>query len=156
MPQGFTRHYVVRDNAPNNPRSGITNILKYLQTIWLLKCRIGNRRVRRTYLINEGWSLLILFQSAPLLKSSRLAPLSPVQRQYSRYRVIHIYISRLDKSDMKYRNINNYQTKIYETHMEEVISLLSIMRKFRVKPNAWDKDSSVTKGFWVSLLQRLL
>ena len=27
---------------------------------------------------------------------------------------------------------------------------------FRLQPNAWDKDSSATKGFWVSLLQRLL
>ena len=40
--------------------------------------------------------------------------------------------------------------------MEEVISLLSIMERVQIQPNAWDKDSSATKGFWVPLLQRLL
>ena len=30
------------------------------------------------------------------------------------------------------------------------------MKKFRLQPNSWDKDSSVAKGFWVPLLQRLL
>ena len=40
--------------------------------------------------------------------------------------------------------------------MEEGFSLLAIMKKFRLQPNAWDKDSSTTKGFWVPLLQRLL
>ena len=30
------------------------------------------------------------------------------------------------------------------------------MKKFRLQPNAWDKDSSTTKGFWVQLLQRFL
>ena len=29
-------------------------------------------------------------------------------------------------------------------------------KEFRLQPNAWDKDSSATKGFWVPLLQRLL
>ena len=29
-------------------------------------------------------------------------------------------------------------------------------KEFRLQPNAWDKDSSTTKGFWVPLLQRLL
>ena len=37
--------------------------------------------------------------------------------------------------------------------MEEGFSLLTIIR---LQPNAWDKDSYATKGFWVSLLQRLL
>ena len=40
--------------------------------------------------------------------------------------------------------------------MEEGFSLLSTMKEFRLQPNAWDKDSSATKGFWVPLLQRLL
>ena len=40
--------------------------------------------------------------------------------------------------------------------MEEGFSLLSTMKEFRFQPNAWDKDSSATKGFWVPLLQRLL
>ena len=125
-----------------------------------LKCRIGNRRIKGTYLFTDVRSLLVLFRSAPLPKSPRFTPLSLVQIQSSRYRMIYIYIyiyvSRLDNLNMKYWSINNYQTKIYKTHVEEVISLLSIMRKFRVQPNIWDKDSSVTKGFWVSLLQRLL
>ena len=30
------------------------------------------------------------------------------------------------------------------------------MKKFRLQPNAWYKDSSVTKGFWVPLHQKLL
>ena len=30
------------------------------------------------------------------------------------------------------------------------------MNEFRLQPNAWDKDSSATKGFWVPLLERLL
>ena len=30
------------------------------------------------------------------------------------------------------------------------------MKEFRLQPNAWDKDSSAAKGFWVPLLQRLL
>ena len=29
-------------------------------------------------------------------------------------------------------------------------------KEFKIQPNAWDKDSSATKGFWVPLLQRLL
>ena len=29
-------------------------------------------------------------------------------------------------------------------------------KEVRLQPNAWDKDSSATKGFWVPLLQRLL
>ena len=29
-------------------------------------------------------------------------------------------------------------------------------KEFRLQPNAWDKDSSATKGLWVPLLQRLL
>ena len=29
-------------------------------------------------------------------------------------------------------------------------------KEFRLQPNAWDKDSSTTKGFWVPLLQILL
>ena len=40
--------------------------------------------------------------------------------------------------------------------MEEGFSLLTIMKEFRLQPNAWDKDSSATKGFWVPLLQRFL
>ena len=40
--------------------------------------------------------------------------------------------------------------------MEEGFSLLTIMKEFRLQPNAWDKDSSVAKGFWVPLLQRIL
>ena len=51
---------------------------------------------------------------------------------------------------------NIYQTNTHETHMEEGFSLLSIMKKFILQPNAWDKDSSATKWFWVPLLQRLL
>ena len=30
------------------------------------------------------------------------------------------------------------------------------MIEFILQPNAWDKDSSAAKGFWVPLLQRLL
>ena len=30
------------------------------------------------------------------------------------------------------------------------------MKEFRLQPNAWDKDSSAKKGFWVPLLQKLL
>ena len=30
------------------------------------------------------------------------------------------------------------------------------MKEFRLQPNAWDKDSSATKGLWVPLLQILL
>ena len=30
------------------------------------------------------------------------------------------------------------------------------MKEFRLQPNAWDKDSFATKGFWVPLLQRFL
>ena len=40
--------------------------------------------------------------------------------------------------------------------MEEGFSLLTIMKEFRLQPNAWDKNSSTTKGFWVPLLQILL
>ena len=40
--------------------------------------------------------------------------------------------------------------------MEEGFSLLTIVNEFRLQPNAWDKDSSATKGFWVPLLQILL
>ena len=40
--------------------------------------------------------------------------------------------------------------------MEEGFSLLTIMKKFKLQPNAWDKDSYAAKGFWVSLLQILL
>ena len=40
--------------------------------------------------------------------------------------------------------------------MEEGFSLLTIMRKFRLQPNAWDKESSETKGFWVPLIQRIM
>ena len=30
------------------------------------------------------------------------------------------------------------------------------MKEFRLQPNAWDKESSAAKGFWVPLLQILL
>ena len=40
--------------------------------------------------------------------------------------------------------------------MEEGFSLLTIMKEFRLQPNAWDKDSSAAKGFLVPLLQRFL
>ena len=30
------------------------------------------------------------------------------------------------------------------------------MKKSILQPNAWDKDSSAAKGFWVPLLQRLM
>ena len=40
--------------------------------------------------------------------------------------------------------------------MEEGFSLLTIMKEFRLQPNAWDKDSSAAKGFWVPLLQILM
>ena len=40
--------------------------------------------------------------------------------------------------------------------MEEGFSLLTIMKEFRLQPNAWDKDSFAAKVFWVPLLQRLL
>ena len=40
--------------------------------------------------------------------------------------------------------------------MEEGFSLLTIMKEFILQPNAWDKDSSATKGFWVPLLQKHL
>ena len=40
--------------------------------------------------------------------------------------------------------------------MEEGFSLLTIVNEFRLQPNAWDKESSATKGFWVPLLQILL
>ena len=122
-----------------------------------LECSKGNRRMRKTYSINEGRSLLVLFHSASPPKSSRLLlfHLSRNNLPDTRW-FIYIYISRLDKSHIRCRNINIYQTKIHETHMEEGFSLLSTMKKFRLQPNAWDKDSSVTKGFWVPLLQRLM
>ena len=146
---------VVKEYTPNNHRSGVTNILYQLANNWILKYRIGNIRVRRTYSINKGRSLL---SSSSLLHFQSLqgCSSSPVKKQYSRYKMIHIYISRLDKSHIRCRNINIYQTKIHETHMEEGFSLLSIMKKFRLQPNPWDKDSSAIKGFWVLLIWRLL
>ena len=102
---------VVQDNAPNNLRSGVTNILSYLQTIWLLKCRIGNRRV-------EGLTCRMKVDpcySLPLCSTSkvfRIVPLSPVKRHSSRYKMIHIYISRLGKSNiiLKHKHLPIYNT----------------------------------------------
>ena len=93
-----------------------------------LECSKGNRRMRKTYPLQDGWSLACPLPLCFTSKVFKVAPPSPVKSQSSRYKMIHIYINRLDKSHIRCININIYQTKIHETHMEEGFSLLSIMK----------------------------
>ena len=96
FPSGVTSS-VVKEYTPNNHRSRVTIILNQLADNWLLKYIIGNRRVRRTYLLNEGRSLLSyssLFHFQSLQDcSSFTCQKTLLQIQDDSY-----YISRLDKS----------------------------------------------------------
>ena len=96
--------------------------------------------------------LLLCFTS----KVFKIAPLSPVKKHFSRYKMIHICISRLDKSNIRCISINNYQTNTHETHMEEVISLLSIMERVKVTTQRLRQGLLCNQRILSSLLQILL
>ena len=129
-----------------------------MQTI-IFKLHKENRKIWWTHSINNGWSklCLLLLWSSTKISGMHLLYL---QRDNSPSTILYMYIWQVILTiyrvlNQKYSS-NNDTWKRLNTKLEEEFSLLTIVNELSVQPNACNKDSSATKGFWVLLLQRFL
>ena len=110
----------------------------YLITCTQLTSKVQNRKqeVRRTYLIKRRSILAYLLPLCSTSKVFRIAPLSPVKRHSSRYKMIHICISRLDKSHiiLKCKHLSNH--KIWNTYGRSNLFIINNGKSLRYNPTS--------------------